>query len=52
AREESGWIADHLDTVDSDLADVDVDVVNGFVNETRRKSRGGVERGAMAQTGD
>jgi hypothetical protein len=34
--EESGWVADHLHRVDWDLADVGVDVVNGFVNETRQ----------------
>ena len=45
-------MADHFDTVDSDLADVGVDVVNGFVNETRRNCRDGVARGAMARTGD
>ena len=28
------------------------DVVNGFVNETRRTCRDGVRRGAMAGTGE
>jgi hypothetical protein len=36
----------------TELSPIPHSVVNGFVNETRRNGRDGVERGMMAGTGD